>query len=93
MDNWKHKSKTMICATCMYYENTRCKRHAPTIKGFPAVFTKDWCGDHKLDKVTILEIEKENELEKEHINQTRPDMTEWDNKENHGEEVRRGFEK
>ena len=28
----------------------RCRRHAPTMNGFPVVFTKDWCGDHKIDE-------------------------------------------
>ena len=28
----------------------RCRRHAPTMSGFPAVFDDDWCGDHKLDE-------------------------------------------
>lgn len=28
----------------------RCRRHAPTMNGYPAVFTHDWCGDHKLDE-------------------------------------------
>jgi len=28
----------------------RCRRHAPTMSGFPAVFAQDWCGDHKLDE-------------------------------------------
>jgi hypothetical protein len=28
----------------------RCRRHAPTLSGFPAVFGADWCGDHKLDE-------------------------------------------
>ena len=31
----------------------RCRRHAPTMKGFPAVFEADWCGDHKLDENKI----------------------------------------
>ena len=31
----------------------RCRRHCPTMNGFPAVFTKDWCGDHKLDENKI----------------------------------------
>lgn len=59
----------MKCATCMYFvpkfpENEaewppmgkrlgRCRRHAPTMKGFPAVFGADWCGDHKLDENKI----------------------------------------
>jgi len=28
----------------------RCRRHAPTMNGYPAVFPTDWCGDHKLDE-------------------------------------------
>lgn len=28
----------------------RCRRHAPTMSGFPAVFEHDWCGDHKIDE-------------------------------------------
>lgn len=28
----------------------RCRRHAPTMNGYPAVFGNDWCGDHKLDE-------------------------------------------
>lgn len=28
----------------------RCRRHAPTMTGYPAVFGNDWCGDHKLDE-------------------------------------------
>lgn len=28
----------------------RCRRHAPTMTGFPAVYGTDWCGDHKLDE-------------------------------------------
>lgn len=31
----------------------RCRRHAPTMNGFPAVFGTDWCGDHKLDETKI----------------------------------------
>ena len=31
----------------------RCRRHAPTMGGFPAVFEQDWCGDHKLDENKI----------------------------------------
>lgn len=28
----------------------RCRRHAPTLGGWPAVYTGDWCGDHKIDE-------------------------------------------
>jgi hypothetical protein len=28
----------------------RCRRHAPSMNGYPVVFVTDWCGDHKLDE-------------------------------------------
>lgn len=28
----------------------RCRRHAPTMSGYPVVFVADWCGDHRLDE-------------------------------------------
>ena len=65
-DNWKHRSENMRCKTCMCFvlkatlaqENPvlptpyvgRCRRHAPTLGGWPTVFTNDWCYDHKLDE-------------------------------------------
>lgn len=35
------------------WEFGRCRRHAPTMNGYPAVFGNDWCGDHKLDEEKI----------------------------------------
>ncbi len=32
------------------YDLGRCRRHAPTINGYPVVFVNDWCGDHRLDE-------------------------------------------
>ena len=50
-DAWMHRSSSMRCGTCMYYINYRCRRHAPTLQGYPAVYPfDDWCGDHKVDK-------------------------------------------
>jgi len=62
-DPWIHRSKGMSCHSCMWYvekiKNTtslnaapigRCRRHAPTMNGYPVVFETDWCGDHKLDE-------------------------------------------
>ena len=49
-DLWSHRNTEMICASCMFYTNFRCRRHAPTLNGWPAVYPRDWCGDHKLDK-------------------------------------------
>jgi hypothetical protein len=31
----------------------RCRKHAPTMSGYPAVYPTDWCGDHKLDENKI----------------------------------------
>ena len=82
-DSWRHRSKGMTCATCMWSvikepeikpnppgplgENAemaetptpkpklgRCRRRAPTMNGYPAIFENDWCGDHKLDENKIL---------------------------------------
>jgi hypothetical protein len=62
-DNWAHRSLGMRCHTCMFFvvkdvePNVplppsgalgRCRRHAPTLGGYPAVCEKDWCGDHKI---------------------------------------------
>ena len=31
----------------------RCRRYAPTMNGWPAVFSTDWCGNHKMDENKI----------------------------------------
>lgn len=31
----------------------RCRKRAPFMNGYPAVFPADWCGDHKLDENKI----------------------------------------
>ena len=31
----------------------RCRRHAPTMNGYPVVFKFDWCGDHRVDENKI----------------------------------------
>jgi len=59
-DPWVHRASGMKCATCMWFVHKmvddqvsplgRCRRHAPTMNGYPAVFQADWCGDHKLDE-------------------------------------------
>ena len=42
------------CETCRYYSPKderigRCRRHAPTMGGYPVVYPdSDWCGDHKI---------------------------------------------
>lgn len=67
-DPWIHRSSKMKCANCMWYVEKapssllalglalvvgRCRRHAPTMGGFPVVYTTDWCGDHKLDESKV----------------------------------------
>ncbi|OEU65994.1 MAG: hypothetical protein BA863_03605 [Desulfovibrio sp. S3730MH75] len=62
-DPWKHRSKGTICETCIYFvpkavgdkpsKIGRCRRHAPTMNGYPAVFGTDWCGDHRLDEEAV----------------------------------------
>lgn len=55
-DPWAHRSKGMRCATCMWFVSKgeadvgRCRRHAPTMNGYPVVYVTDWCGDHKIDE-------------------------------------------
>jgi Pyruvate/2-oxoacid:ferredoxin oxidoreductase delta subunit len=63
-DPWVHRASGMRCKTCMWfvpkqasspvtpgsYDLGRCRRHAPTMNGYPTVFVNDWCGDHKLDE-------------------------------------------
>ena len=31
----------------------RCRRHSPTMSGWPVMFESDWCGDHKMDEEKI----------------------------------------
>jgi hypothetical protein len=65
-DNWKHRAANMQCQTCMSFVPKialvanasspvigRCRRMAPTMRGFPVVFESDWCGEHKLDENKI----------------------------------------
>lgn len=67
-DPWRHRSTGMRCASCMWFVTKlvtdrstgsdrgalgRCRRHAPTLGGYPAVFEADWCGDHKLDEAKV----------------------------------------
>lgn len=63
-DPWKHRSEGMKCKTCMWFvakipteklatDLGRCRKNAPTMGGFPAVFVNDWCGNHRLDENKI----------------------------------------
>jgi len=62
-DNWKDKATGMVCSTCTNYAPKnefigRCRRNAPTMKGFPAVFPTDWCGEHKMNDALVEERKK-----------------------------------
>lgn len=53
-DNWQGKATGMVCERCTFFVPKagvigRCRRHAPTLGGYPVVFTTDWCGDFKLE--------------------------------------------
>jgi len=57
IDPWKDRQYHMKCKTCIFYvpkepspTGGRCRRHAPTMNGYPVVFVTDWCGDHKLNE-------------------------------------------
>jgi len=66
-DNWKYRSKYMKCGTCIFFVVKwilnrpqledhaigRCRQCSPTMKGWPVVFSDDWCGAHKLDEEKI----------------------------------------
>ena len=63
-DSWVHRSDGMRCRTCIWFvrkyasdpkpvdrrEVGRCRRHAPTMGGYPVVYQTDWCGDHRVDE-------------------------------------------
>ncbi len=63
-DPWIHRSDGMRCRTCMWFVTKptdyptkpdvrivgRCRRHAPTMGGYPVVYQTDWCGDHRVDE-------------------------------------------
>jgi hypothetical protein len=63
-DPWVHRSEGMRCRTCIWFVAKqqdrpmkpdaaiigRCRRHAPTMGGYPVVYQTDWCGDHRLDE-------------------------------------------
>ena len=58
-DFWANREIRMVCGTCMYFlpkkkDLGRCKRHCPTMQGYPAVFKDEpGCGDHKLNENAI----------------------------------------
>lgn len=68
VDPWVNRSSEMRCRTCIWFarkepqslvgsvkatEIGRCRRHAPTMGGYPVVYMSDWCGDHRIDENKI----------------------------------------
>ena len=54
-DPWRGRQEGMNCKSCVWFvikseKIGRCRKHAPTMTGYPVVFENDWCGDHKLDE-------------------------------------------
>ena len=64
-DPWANRASGMRCQTCIWFvpkaiygptgplPNTdigRCRRHAPTMGGYPVTYVSDWCGDHRVDE-------------------------------------------
>jgi hypothetical protein len=62
----------MSCDNCMWFTGKvhdgmksgdffkigRCRRHAPSMNGYPVVFPRDWCGDHKLNENSLSVLER-----------------------------------
>jgi hypothetical protein len=50
---WLNRS-SFSCQTCIWFVMKgesgcgRCRRHAPTLGGYPVVYVDNFCGDHKL---------------------------------------------
>lgn len=64
-DPWAGRQSGMKCSTCIWFVSKepqattvtvkshqvgRCRRHAPTMGGYPVVYQTDWCGDHRVDE-------------------------------------------
>ena len=62
VDNWQAHRTGMRCDTCHVWVRKdcttlgRCRKHAPTLQGWPPTFEDDWCGDHKLDSLAVPEM-------------------------------------
>ena len=58
-DNWNRNK--MRCKNCTWYIKKgkppstigRCRRHAPSVNGYPVVFEDDCCGDHRVSEEEV----------------------------------------
>ncbi len=74
-DKWDRKTN-FNCNSCMYcvpkinqindgddFKEGRCRRNAPTLKGYPVIMTyHDWCGEHKLGSNPVRD-NNENQID------------------------------
>lgn len=73
IDPWSNRSEGMRCRTCIWFmpkdpgygaDVGRCRRHAPTMGGYPVVLQSDWCGDHRLnERVRAADLKEQEALE------------------------------
>lgn len=65
-DNWTNRGTFMRCHTCMWFVQKhteaiqrvdhligRCRRNAPTMSGWPVIYSDDWCGQHKINEARV----------------------------------------
>jgi hypothetical protein len=69
-DPWEGRNAGMRCKSCVFFcpKGTfaneakgafgRCRRNAPTLKGFVPVWGMDWCGEHRLDENKLENTEQ-----------------------------------
>ena len=83
-DNWKNRSLKMICKTCMFFvgKDTNvvqtsdyfiglCRANAPTMKGWPVIYSSDWCGNHKIDENKLDKLTPNNNFADNYINKNK----------------------
>jgi len=76
MDRWDRKTD-FGCNSCMFYvpkkEHStsgnlaagegRCRRYAPSMKGYPVVYFDDWCGEHKRGSNPVRDSQQKEKQE------------------------------
>jgi len=45
----------------------RCRRYAPTMKGYPVVYSSDWCGEHKIGSNPVRDEKEKAKIKREII--------------------------
>ena len=65
-DNWPEGGGTHRCVTCVHYLQKirgfgRCRRRAPTMAGFPAVYATDVCGEHEMRAADARPVDEQKQ--------------------------------